>query len=100
MKLYISEFDKCVIDARGQPVAAPEYPTVAPDQVVAITAGSLQSATFSTRTRFIQYHPDSVCSIVIDVNPEATVDNARVGSTETRFVGVAQGLKIAVIANV
>ena len=41
--LYISEFATCVVDGRGQPVAAPEYPTIVPDSVVSITAGSLKA---------------------------------------------------------
>lgn len=97
--LYISEFENCIIDAKGNPVGAPEYPTCAPDQIVAITGASLHSTPFSGKTRFIQYHVDAICSIVIDANATATTTNGRVAANETRFVGVKRGHVIAVIAN-
>jgi hypothetical protein len=97
--LYISEFENCIIDARGNPVAAPEYPTAVPDHTVAITGSSAQSTPFSGKTRFIQYSVDAICSIAIDANASATTTNARVAANETRFVGVKRGHVIAVIAN-
>ncbi len=97
--LFISEFATCAIDGRGQPVAAPDYPTVVPDQIVDITVGSLQSQPFSGHTRFIQFTTDARCSYVISADPVATTINAPVNVGDTRFVGVQPGHRIAVISN-
>ncbi len=97
--LYISEFATCAIDARGQPVAAPDYPTTMPDQVVDITVSSLQSQPFSGHTRFIQFTTDARCSIVISENPVATTINGPVNVGDKQFVGVQPGHRIAVISN-
>jgi len=96
--LYISEFATCALDARGQPVAAPEYPLVAPPQIVAITVGSLQSAPFSGHTRFIEFTADAVCHIAIDGDPIATIFHAPVGPGDARFVGVQAGHRLAVLS--
>ncbi len=97
--LFISEFATCAIDARGQPVAAPDYPTTVPDQVVDITVASLQSEPFSGHTRFLQFTTDARCSIVIGANPVATTTNGPVNVGDARFVGVQPGHRIAVISN-
>ena len=97
--LYISEFATCAIDARGQPVAAPDYPTTVPDYIVDITVASLQSQQFSGHTRFIQFTTDARCSIVISANPVATTINCPVNVGDKSFVGVQPGDRIAVISN-
>ncbi len=97
--LYISEFATCAIDGRGQPIAAPEYPTAVPDYVVAITAGSLQSGPFSGHTKFIQYTADSSCHIAIDDDPTATTINSLVNAGDKQFVGVQAGHRLAVISD-
>lgn len=96
---YISEFATCAIDARGQPIAAPEYPTTVPDHIVDITVGSLQSQPFSGNTRFIQFTTDARCSIVITENPVATMINGPVNVGDKQFVGVQPGHRVAVISN-
>ncbi len=98
-KLYITEFASTAIDARGQPVAAPQNPVVAKQAFITSSGSSQQSAAFSGATRFIEYHSDGICSIDIGADPIADVNYRRMAANETRFEGVEPGHKLAVITN-
>lgn len=96
--LYVDEFDKLAVDAYGQSVMAPLYPPLASYRI-AISGSSVSSDAFSGHTRFIQYHSDAICSIVINASPTAVNTVGRMAANETRFVGAQPGDKIAVITN-
>ena len=97
--LYIAEVEKLGIDAMGASVIAPEMPPLA-EQTIAITSGTLPSAPFGGRTRFVQIHCDAVCSVAWGQNPQATTSNMRLGAGDTRYYGVTPGDQLAVIQNV
>jgi hypothetical protein len=100
--LYIAEVDRLGIDAHGVSVMAPHMPPIV-EQTLPIGGGSLPSAAFSGKTRFVQVHTDAICSIafttVAGVTPQATTSNQRLAANETRFVAVNPGDQVAVIAN-
>jgi hypothetical protein len=98
-KVYIQEFASTAIGARGQDVAAPQYPAVAKQPVMTSTGTTQQSAAFGGSTRFVEYHTDGIISIDIGPNPIADVNYDRVGAGERVFVGVQPGHKLAIITN-
>jgi hypothetical protein len=98
-KLYITEFASTAIGARGQDVMAPQNPPIALQPVMTSSGTSQQSAAFSGKTRFIEYHSDGICSIDIGANPIADVNYRRMAANETRFEGVEPGHKLALITN-
>jgi hypothetical protein len=97
--LYIAEFSRLPLDSVGANIIAPPMPPLV-EQKIAIGIGSVPSASFSSGTRFVQIHPDSVCSVAFGPTPVATVNNQRVAGSETRFVGVNPGDSVAVISNI
>lgn len=96
--LYISEFDRMADAGIRRDVAAGQQPRVAA-QTVAIGGGSLQSAAFNAKTRFIEVHADAICSFKIGENPTAVTTEGRMAAGDTRYYGVIPGHKIAVITN-
>jgi hypothetical protein len=96
--LYIAEFARLPLDSVGATIIAPPMAPIA-EQKIPIGVSSVPSAPFSSRTLFVQIHPDSVCSIAFGPAPVATVNNQRVAASETRFVGVNPGDSVAVISN-
>jgi hypothetical protein len=98
--LYIAEIDEMGLDSRGQPIMSAIAPSLN-EQIVTISGSSAQSAVFNSQARFIELHPDAVCSVVIGDNPTATTANRRIGAGDTRYYTLRRtGLKVAVIANV
>lgn len=98
-KIYIVEFSSTAIGARGQDVMSPQYPEAAKQPAITSSGTSQQSAVFSGRTRYIQYHTDGIISVAIGPDPIADVLYDRVAGNETRFVGVNPGDRLAVITN-
>jgi hypothetical protein len=98
-KIYIVEFDKTAIDARGQNVMSAHYPAAVKQAAITITGSSTQSAAFGGTTRFIQFHTDAICSIDVGPNPTADPAYDRMAANETRYIGVEPGHKLAVITN-
>ena len=101
--LTISEFEKVnmtVID--GNVVMAPQLPAIA-EQNIAIGGGSIPSAPYDKRTRFIRVNCDVACCIAGsnpgDPDPVAVVNFHRMGPNESAFYGVLPAGKIAVIAS-
>ena len=96
--LYISEF-KSANSAIG--TTAPQIPPepAITDQVVAVGAGSLQSATFNASTRAILVSTDTACCIKFGDDPTATTSNLRIPANQNPiWFGVAPNQKLAVIA--
>lgn len=96
--LYISEFANGVSTIASQEAQIFPQPAIT-DQTVAITASSVQSAAFNSKTHAIMVECDADCSIAIGSNPTATTSNFLVGDGLPYFFAVGPGQKIAVIAN-
>lgn len=88
-KVFITEFER------------PDQLAGSSTQVVAITAGSVQSAALKANTTKIRIHTDAICSVEFGPNPTATADSARLAanSTESFLVPPGQAFKVAVITN-
>lgn len=95
--LYISEYADLPLH-NGQLIAAGNEPSLA-EQTVAIGAGSVQSAAFNAKTKFVRLHTDAICSVKFGSNPTATATTPRLAANSTEFFGVAPGHKVAVITN-
>ncbi len=94
--LYITEY----IDIDGTRQVPNEPPLK--EQTVAITAGSLASAAFDSRTTIIRLNTDAVCSVLVGktgTTPTATATSGRLAANQTEFRGVQGGQIIAVITN-
>lgn len=98
-KLYISEYSEAPIGFNGQMLAAGKEPSVTEQTPVVIGAGSLQSAAFDAKTKFVRIHTDAICSISFGSNPTATVNTKRLAANSTEYFGVIAGQKVAVITN-
>lgn len=99
--LYITEFDSLVTPGEGGNAQVARLPAIAVQTPVVIGAGSLLSAAFNLKTKFIRVHTDAICSIAYDgtATPTATVNSMRMSSESTEYFGVNGGAKLAVIAN-
>lgn len=95
--IFISEYAQTPLDL-GQSIPCGVEPAIAV-QVVAVSAGSLQSAVFNVNTRFVRVHTDVTAYVKFGANPTATTSEARMAAGSTEFFGVAEGQshKIAVI---
>ena len=96
--VYIEEFPESPVGKNGQIIPAGRQPSLA-TQVVSITVGSLQSAAFNAKTKFIRMHADSVCSYLFGSNPTATTTTPRMAANQTEYFAVNAGDKVAVISN-
>lgn len=97
MHVYITEYASMAY-VQGQAVPIALDPPVA-EQTVDITGLHVESAPFSSSTRFIRINTDSTCSIVIGAAPVATIASGRFATNQTEFRGVLGGHKLSVIAN-
>jgi len=62
-------------------------------------SGSVQSAVFDERTRFVRLHCDADCHVVFGTDPTATTNHMPLLADSTEYFGVViSGLKLAVIA--
>jgi hypothetical protein len=98
--LYIGEYADALMLIGSRPIAAPQEPPVA-EQTLAIGAGSVASAAFNVKTKFVRLHADAICSVAFDTAPTATAANHRLAQNQTELVGVplGQNYKVAVIVN-
>lgn len=96
--LYISEFANGVSTIASQEAQIFPQPAIT-DQTVAITASSVQSAAFNSKTKAIMVECDADCSVVIGTNPTATTSNYLMGDGTPYYFAVGPGEKIAVISN-
>lgn len=95
--LSIREYEHINVVSGGiVPVA--QEPAVT-KQTVAIGGGSLQSAAFNERTRFVRLYCDVACSLEFGVNPTAAANSCSMGAGQTEYFGVQPGHKVAVITN-
>jgi len=95
---YIKEYLRQPKDGVGLTVPAGQEPALA-TQKVAIGAGSVQSAAFNARTRFVVINVDQACSYVFGANPTATANEMRMSADATQYFGVNPGDKVAFITN-
>jgi hypothetical protein len=98
-KLYISEYAEAPIGYNGQMLAAGKEPSVTEQTPVVIGAGSLQSAAFNAKTKFVRIHTDAICSVAFGTSPTATANSKRLAANSTEYFGVTPGDKLAVITN-
>ena len=100
--LFLTEFVRQGRDGAGYLLqgGAGENPAVA-NQVLAIGAGSVQSATLNAGTTLVRIHADSTCSVEISTNPTATATTRRIAANMTQYEAVPanSGFRVAVIAN-
>ena len=100
MPLFITEFQTLGGDVRGglSPIAM--TPSLV-DQVVAIGAGSVQSALLNVSTSFVRLTTDVNCSVKFGTNPIASATTMRMAAGSVEYFGVPPGgtLRIAAIAN-
>jgi hypothetical protein len=97
-KLFVTEFEQ-MPETTGGRVAVGLAPPAVDQTPVVIGAGSLQSAAFGARAKFVRLHTDVICSIAFGTNPTATINTMRMAANQTEYFGVAVGDKVAVIAN-
>lgn len=85
----ITEYEDLAIDGQGKIIPIGREPATA-NNPVAIGGGSVQSAIFNARTKFIRVHADAACRVEIGVDPTA-VNNVskRIGANGTEYFGVA-----------
>lgn len=95
-QLDVTEYAYTATDARGQPIAAGQEPALA-NNPVAIGAGSVQSAAFSSGTKLIRVHADAACRVEVGANPTAGATSKRIAANGTEYFGVNPGDKLAVI---
>jgi hypothetical protein len=97
---YISEYENMAQAANGYIVQAGQEPALAVQKLVN-TGASAPSASFNARTRFVMVHTDSIMHIkfgsAAGADPTATNADTRMAAGETRFFGVVEGAKCAVI---
>jgi hypothetical protein len=97
--LYISEFSRVMLDARGLEVMAPDLDSLTAEQTVTIGVGSTQSNPLNSATRFVLLANDAIYSLAYGSNPTAVITAHRIAANEVRFYGATGGNKIAAIAN-
>lgn len=103
--VYVTEYANIGRELKKNISQSPAEPHLA-EQSVAITAGSVQSAAFNTKTRLVRVHTDAVCSIAFGANPTAVATARRLAANSTEYFSISDDLqnagavKIAVITNV
>lgn len=98
----ITEYDALALDKSGNAVQTGIEAAAVPNQQVAITAGTLQSAAFAESTRFVRVHADAPARIAFGANPTAAPTSMRIAAGATEYFGVKKDstgvtMKIAVI---
>lgn len=91
----ITEYTQLARDALGNVMPVGGEP--APNQQVAIGAGSVQSTAFGDNVRLVRVHTDAPCRVAFGVNPTASASSKRMASGQTEYFGVRPGDKVAVI---
>ena len=95
--VYITEHEKPQLSF-GNLMPMATMPPLA-QQVVSITAGSIQSSAFGSTTYMVGVHTDAICSVEFGSNPTATATKRRLAAGTTEYFQVTPGHKIAVITN-
>lgn len=98
--LYITEYEslnQSHLAGTGAPIV--KCPPLA-KQTVAISGSSTASLAFSSTTRIIRVHADSICSVAIgNVQPVASTSDPRFAANQTEYFAVKPGDSLAVISN-
>lgn len=97
--VYIAEFVS--VAGTGNFTVAGALVAPVAEQTLSIGGGSVPSAAFNTRTKFVRIHTDAICSLAWGLNPTATITNMRMAANQTEYFGVpeAGSYKVAVISN-
>lgn len=98
----ITEYDALALDKSGNIIQTGAEAATVPNQQVAITAGTVQSAAFSDATRFVRVHADAPARIAFGANPVASPTSMRIAAGATEYFGVKKDstgvtMKVAVI---
>lgn len=98
--LFITEYAGLASPSQGQLGQMPLEPPLA-EQTVAIGGGSLPSAAFNAKTKFVRLHCDAICSVEFGTAPTASNLTGRMAANQTEYRGVPLGAsyKVAVITN-
>lgn len=96
MRLHITGYRHMARDDFNQVVAAPMVPP-AEEQYVEITTKSTTSEVWSKFTKFIFVKADADCSLAFGEQPVADPDFHRLDAGETRWYGVQEGHRLAVV---
>jgi hypothetical protein len=97
MSIYISEHPALRAN-QGDAAPAVEMPPLA-TQRVANDGATTQSAAFTSATRIVCVHSDSICSVEFGENPVATTSSRRLSANSTEYFSVTPGHKVAAILN-
>lgn len=95
--IYVNEATELRV-YQGGGVQAIELPSLTGYQV-ANAGASTQGPVFNAKTRVIEVHTDSICSILIGPNPTAVTTQGRMAAGETRYYRVQPGDRIAAVLN-
>lgn len=104
-KVYVSEYARSALTARGSTLPCAEGPAITTQ--VLDPAGTHLSAAFNKETRFIRIHTDGIVSVKIGVAPTAAITDLRMAANQTEYFGVPvaaaggtdEGYMVDVIAN-
>ena len=96
--LYITEYRQGV-GGIGSTVAQMLPASPVASQVVAITAGSVQSAAFNPATRAIRIAADTACNVAFGTDPDATNVDLWIPVSGVIILAINPGDKLAVIAS-
>lgn len=94
--LDVTEYNELAFAGKGGIVMAGQEPRRI-NQQLAVGGASVVSAAFDSATRFIRVHTDVPCRIEIGSDPTASGASMRMAASQTEYLGVRPGLKIAVI---
>ena len=100
-KLYVTEYSDVPSAYAAIDMQLVREPPLVDQVPVAIGAGALQSAAFSTMTKIVRLHTDVVCSFAIGppATTTATANNQRLAANATEFKLVIPGNVVSVITN-
>lgn len=94
---YIEEYERLGADANGGAMQVAVQPPVAVQTVTYTTTA--QSSAFSSKTKFVRIHTNSICSYLFGSNPTATTSKSRMAADQTEYFAVQPTDKVAFIAN-
>ena len=100
-KLYVTEYSDVPSAYAAMALQVVREPPLVDQVPVAIGAGALQSAAFSSLTHIVRLHADAICSIAIGpaATATATVNTQRMAANQTEYKMVVPGHVVSVITN-
>lgn len=97
MPLDVTEYSTLASDAVGRAIMAGQEPSLR-NQSLAVSGVSVQSQPFLDTARLVRLHSDVACRVAVGSNPTAASTSMRIAAGATEYLGVAPGLRIAVIS--